>query len=431
MPASRQIVLLVILCAGVLQANGRAHPQCDTMAAPYTAWSLIRHGSLDLRSYRSLDKYPTHVHTTQDGTRVSIRPIGDALFMLPFVLPSAIVLDEPPSDDTLQFLGKIAGTSAVIGSAILFFLTCRRLVPSAAFPASLLLVLGTCLASVASQAIWNHGPSVFWVSGALFLLTHEPFRGRMLLAGLVLGLATISRSTAAFFAVASGLALLSQWRWRDAIALTAGGMIPVGIQALLNLHFFGNAISGGYENQFNGDAPPWWLGMGGLLIAPSRGLLIYSPAVLLVPAGIWALCQRTDPETRAVRPLVLGWFAAAIGTVIFYGRWWCWFGGTCYGPRFLIECMPIVCLLFAYAYEASSTLGRVVAGVLVVLSIAVHVIGLYGHNEEMHWHVRHPEDNHSISMFDLNDMQIEAYADNIYRKVTGKKRYDHSPLGPK
>jgi hypothetical protein len=382
--------------------------------------------------------YRKQVIETGDGKCIAMRPIGDALFVVPFIAPATLVRHDPPNMDVMNFVGKIAGSTACLGAAIFFFLACRRLFPAGAWPATLLLALGTSVASTASQAIWGHGPAIFWLCLALYLLTSPKSLGRadgsqtpardcpsiFFLAGICLGLAVMARSATALFALGSGLAFVVRGRWRDALGLTLGGMIPVVFLLWYNNEFFGDPIAGGYHDAGWKDRTPVWFGVAGFLVSPSRSIFVFSPALLLAPLGLRHLLGASSESVRAFRPLVLGWVAAAIATMLFFARWYCWSGGWCFGPRLLCETMPALCLLFACAYDSfRSRAARVFANILVGLSILVQIVGMYGHNEEAHWFGRHDPAGHQAFMFDLNDSQIEAYANNIYCKLAGKKRH--------
>jgi len=423
----KQIVLLLAICFATYQANGRPHTGVDTIAAPYVAWHLVHDGTNDLSRCSALvQTYPEQFVRTSDGQCIALRPIGDALFVVPFIAPATLVRHDPPDMEVMNFVGKIVGSMACLGAGVFFFLTCRRLFPSAAWPATLLFALGTSVASTASQAIWGHGPAVFWLCLALYLLT-EPACDRpsiFFLAGFCLGMAVLARSATALFALGSGLALISCGRWRDAVNLTLGGAIPVGFLLWYNGHFFGDLIVGGYVRDQWNEPTPLWFGIAGFLVAPSRSIIIFSPALLLAPLGLFRLLGASSETVKSARPVVLGWVAAAIATLLFFARWCCWSGGWCFGPRLLCETMPVLCLLFACAYDSlRSQVARLLANGLVALSILVQIIGMYGHNEESHWFGRHDPAEHQSFMFDLNDSQIEAYANNIYGKLAGKKRH--------
>jgi hypothetical protein len=418
------VAALVVACLVIYHLNGRPHPEVDCVAAPYTAWSLVRHASLDLGRYPELEKKlpPGDLREQSDGSLVSYRPPGSALAAIPFVAPFAVVREQPWSETAMLCLGKLVGACCVTGAAGLFFVVCRRLVPGAAWPATILFGLGTCLCSVASQALWMHGPATLWLCICLIFLTRDDAdRGLCLAAaGLALGLAIVTRPSTAFFALATGLALLTQRRWRSAAWLGLGGSIPVAGLCLLNWAQFGSPILGGYAHENWQDTPPWWLGLGGLLIAPSRGLLVYSPALLLVPLGAWKLLHCADGRQKAMRGLLWAWLAAAAVTLLFYARWVEWRGGWCYGPRFLCETMPVLCLLFAFAYDGlRAAWQRRLAQGLVALSLGVHLVGIFGYSNYEAWQVRHQQPDQGRCLFALHDTQIEAHARAVAQKLAG------------
>src|SRR5262245_39812717 len=148
----------------VYHANGRAHPEVDCVHAPYAAWSLVRHGSLDLREYAALRPYlGPCIRELPDGSRVSRYPPGSTVALLPFVAPLAAFREGPPAPGQMNALGKLGAAFFVAAAVGLFYLICRDLFPSARWPATVLFGLGTCLYSVASQAMWMHGPATFWL----------------------------------------------------------------------------------------------------------------------------------------------------------------------------------------------------------------------------------------------------------------------------
>jgi hypothetical protein len=418
----RAAVGIFLVCLVVYHANGRPQPEVDCITGPYVAWSLLRHGSLDLRGCPDLERYVgTEVRELPDGRWVSARPPGSALAALPFVAPFTLGRSTPLSLVNMVHLGKLTAAVSVAGAAAFFFLICRRLAPGAAWPATILFGLGTCLWSVASQALWMHGPATFWLTLALYLLlpTPAPLRpGRAGLAGLALGLAIVTRPTTAFFGLASGLALLVRRRWAAAFALGFGAVPPVLGFCLVNLHLFGSPFLGGYVTDNWTEHPPLWLGVTGLLIAPSRGVLVYSPALMLLPLGLFLLGRRpveTEKESRAV---LLFWSAAAAATVVFFARWHDWFGGWCYGPRFLCETMPIGCLLFALAYSALAAVWQKrLALTLVAWSVGIHFLGVAGRGGFADWYLRHNFADQGRAMFTWRDTQVEAHARAVLRKV--------------
>jgi hypothetical protein len=158
-----------------------------------------------------------------------------------------------------------------------------------------------------------------------------------------------------------------------------------------------------------------------LLAAPSRGVLVYSPALLLVPLGAVVLWRRPPEHGRLRRDLVLAWLATAAGTIVYYARWHAWAGGWCYGPRFLCEMMPALCLAFALAYSHfQARWQQSAAQALVALSVAVHVVGLFGYPGYPAWCERHTLPDQGRCLFELHDTQIEAHTRSCIQKLLVK-----------
>jgi hypothetical protein len=110
----------------------------------------------------------------------------------------------------------------------------------------------------------------------------------------------------------------------------------------------------------------------GLLISPSRGLLVFSPIALVAAAGLWR-------SVRAGWQSPLPWFAgAAASELLVYGSFAVWWGGHTYGPRYLLDVLP---LLVAPAAVAMSVTWRypftVAAALALAWSIAIAATGAF------------------------------------------------------
>jgi hypothetical protein len=180
----------------------------------------------------------------------------------------------------------------------------------------------------------------------------------------------------------------------------------------------------------------------GLIAAPSRGLIVYSPALVLAllgikrlwSAGIYCRFAFDDPAPEARRQmqsgnkfphskgLILAWMVGAALTMLLYARWHEWPGGWCYGPRLLCETMPLFCLLFAIAYDGfSRRASRQFANILVAASVCVHVVGLFGYGKGYcDWQVRHPYNDAGRNLFSVDDTQIEAEARYVVSRAADR-----------
>ena len=392
--------------------NGRHIAEIDCVPGPYGAWTLVDQGSLDLRGIPELqERAQSAVRMLEDGSVRSKYPPGSSLAAVPFFLLYPLTGTEPDlSHSAMARLGKWVAASYAAGVAVLVYLLCQRLAPGGALAAALFVGAGTTLWSTASQALWSHGPATFFVCGALFCLarrTEGPRPLDALLAGTALGLALLCRPSTALFAAASATALVADRHWREgALTLVPVVLLGMGLIAYNHIHFDA-PIAGGYLNEAQRFDGALTSGLSGLLTSPSRGILVYSPALWLLPFGLQKL--RGDCElSQSQRRLLIGWMIGALVTLLLYARWYVWWGGWSFGPRFLTETVPVLGVVVALAYEQLGERfgrsGRALAWGLIALSIAVHFVGVFGHGSD--WMVG----KLGTDMFALGDTQIAAHA---------------------
>lgn len=113
---------------------------------------------------------------------------------------------------------------------------------------------------------------------------------------------------------------------------------------------------------------PFFFGVLSILLSFGKGLLFYSPGLLLsLPRTGSAVSQRL----KASHTLWL-WFLA--GLVVVYAKWWAWFGGWVWGPRFFLLASVPASLAIAVRLQRirESRLPSLVA-LLAVLTLSVWV----------------------------------------------------------
>lgn len=79
-------------------------------------------------------------------------------------------------------------------------------------------------------------------------------------------------------------------------------------------------------------------GLYGLTLNPGKGIVFFSPVVIVALAGIPGLWHRS----RTVAFVCAGFLASVLYA---YSNYSVWHGGWCWGPRFLVPLMPLVSLL--------------------------------------------------------------------------------------
>ena len=99
---------------------------------------------------------------------------------------------------------------------------------------------------------------------------------------------------------------------------------------------------------------PFLLGVASILFSFGRGLVFFAPGLLL---WFGARTRQLAPGRRVVILLLL--FVA--GLVLVYAKWWAWYGGLTWGPRYFIVAAVPASLFLAIRLRRSAddtTAGR-------------------------------------------------------------------------
>ncbi|MCP4363293.1 MAG: hypothetical protein GY796_35280 [Chloroflexi bacterium] len=104
------------------------------------------------------------------------------------------------------------------------------------------------------------------------------------------------------------------------------------------------------------------------MISPGRGIIFYSPLVVLAVPGLLLLWREKLPAEAA---LIVGLLLVQIAT---YASWWTWDGGWVWGPRFLVSTQPFL-MLGLLPWLAKDRCKTLFFG-LVTLGFLVQIIGV-------------------------------------------------------
>ncbi len=385
----RDLVWLFLLLTAVytLTYSGVFHSD-DERSVAAAADSLVTQGTLTIDQLRwnqdasgGIGKYGLDGHLYSKygwGASLAVAPFAAAAAMLPG-------LGSTQAENLLNIL-VTALTGVLVAACAARMAVGRR--------AALALGLLFGLATLA----WPYAKTLFGepISGLLLLaafhqlLTYRDEGGwrPLALAGVALA-AAVAVKTANAAAIPVFALQLAVYLWRAperrslrsyVARLVAAGAVmaaPVVVAGLVTLWYnfarFGDALDAGYLaiERFSGRLDQ---GIPGLLLSPGRGLIFYVPLVWLLVPALPAFWRKWRAEAIVILLL-------AVSQTLLYARWHVWFGGWCWGPRFLAPLMPFLVLLLGVWLERtwrdpSARLAR--AGVVAVagLSVAVQVLGL-------------------------------------------------------
>ncbi|AFC98964.1 putative membrane protein, required for N-linked glycosylation [Methanocella conradii HZ254] len=378
------------------------------------------------------------------GHVLSMYPIVVPLLVLPlYVLPFIFIkLAGIPIDmhDHVFFLTVYgmeklsAGVIAALSGVFMYMLLRELFGRKVSLAGTLFFALGTSTWTIGSQGLWQHGASELLLLAALLVLVRNVKSRKQLnfvLLGVLTALLVFNRPTNALLAIPLILYALSDFfvaKRLDGVVAYVASAAAVSLPFLAyNLYYFGGMFGAysGFGYAFGaGDVSTR---LAGLLVSPSRGLLIYTPAVLLAIPG-YSLVKNLKPP--ALRNVFYVYGFSVVATMLIYSLYECWWGGGCYGPRFFTDMMPIMAIFVTFSIDWALKLkgsGRMMAlaaiAVLIVASIAVQAIGAYlypvygfqwGHGQTIT-----VEDQSKL--WDWSDTQIGESLNGIFNRSAGYK----------
>jgi tetratricopeptide (TPR) repeat protein len=391
---------LALLCFIVYNLNLREVSAHDTIPARFLPLSILAETDLDLDEFEFL-----HLHRTdpkelpyylqyRNGHYYSSYPVLPGIMAVPvYVIPTLLGLfdaSEPDFSTDVGITSKVAAALFAALSVAFVYLACRRLfAPRWALGAALLYAFATGTLSTSSQGLWQHGPAQLWLAAALWCLLPAVAGGETatsrlgalaaLAGGLSLGLAVAARGVMAVPAAVLFLYALRR-NWRTLPFLLVGPALAGALVGWYNFHHFGTLLGGeaflsrlhlamhGERGSWKADFLP---GLYGLFFSANRGLVVFTPLVLLAAAGAeWAW--------RKKNLAVLRWLAGATAlTLLVYGFYSVWWGGWSYGPRYACDVLPLVAVLMAAGLERAWPVPRARIAVLAATAycVAIQVAG--------------------------------------------------------
>jgi hypothetical protein len=266
---------------------------------------------------------------------------------------------------------RIIAPSLMAVFAVMVFVTARHLLPiRPSLFIAFATAFGTSVWSTDSRAVWSHTWLALLTGSVLLILVRRAVRGgdpNPWLLGSLLAWMYLVRPTGALTILAVMVYLLIAHR-RAVVQCALTGAAWAGLFAAASVAFYGNPMPPYYHRGsavgLFGEA------LAGHLISPSRGLLIYTPIIALLPVLVW--------RYRAhLQHVGLIWSGAAVVVahllaVSLFTKGHPWWGGHCYGPRLTADLIPwfaligVLCLRAMRASGGSTWMRRIAIGLIVV-----------------------------------------------------------------
>jgi hypothetical protein len=374
----------------------------DVLPSIFLPAAVINEGTLYLDSYYDLmlSKYPhpddkdftrglTPFYIKKiegaDGTHyASAFPlITPLLSLVVYFIPLKLGL--PVTFSNMTLLGHISSALIISVSGGVLYLLLKKhfsLKDRKALLLTGVYFFGTINLSLLSQGLWQHGTvELFSILALWFLFERKWFE-----TGLMLGLTILSRPTAVILVPFLGL-LIINYLARSKIDFKGGLLKIVNfvlgfVPSYLFFTWYTNKYyidlsNNGYSGQLlNSWLSPFPEGFLGMWLSPSKGILVYSPVLLLSLVGLYLVFRKGNwRREENLKYIVFG--AIVVSHTLVLSIWKHWYGGYGYGYRMASDVIPfMILLLVPYMKSVIYKKAKLLFWVLFTISIMVQIQGL-------------------------------------------------------
>ena len=345
---------LALSCFLLYAGSGRYYSVLDVYPNEVLPEALVLRHTLTFDAYSDPNRPDQpYCFAVIAGHVISYYPIVPGLLNVPayLIARAAGVPVERPEGRQLVAKMTAAWVSAVSVACMYLFLL--RIVPGrarsrAALGFAVVYAVATCVWSIGAQALWQHGPSLLFLTAALACIVRHESRW-FPLGGFLLGLSIWNRPSNLLIAVPLA-AYVCLCHRRRAVGFIAAVLPPILTMALYSQLYWGTVFALGQGMRTAGTfityaydlRGPFFAGLAGILVSPARGLFVFTPVFLLtLPAVAWYLVKPADP---LLRYLIIG----ALAQIGFFSKLSFWWGGHSFGYRYLMETIPAFTTLLAF-----------------------------------------------------------------------------------
>jgi len=415
--AALALVLFALTLALYRQASAPAlYNTTDPLLIVPSSLSLLHDGDLDLSEFGSAVDPEFYGVVLIDGRPYNRYPVGTSLLILPIVWFADHVL--PPSETPMALALRIASIAAKVLAAVsvaLLFVLLVELTGEPRLALGLALVFGfaTVHLPIHAGGLFTHNAVIPEILVALLLLV-EPDRRLVALAALPLAAAFVTRPTSA--PVIACLSLYVARHRPEAWPRYAlyGGLLGALFVAW-SLWMYG-ALLPPYYVSYDGSSPyvmsasRFAEGLVGHLVSPNRGLFAFTPIVAFALWGMLRALGARSPRAAFYRALSLAVVVHWVTISLIARKWW---AGWSFGPRHVVEILPLLIVLLVPAIDAFRGSSRRVRAVLAPVAAAALAWSLFVaiHSatsaEPQAWSaVPVSVDEHPERIWDWRDLQV-------------------------
>jgi len=357
-----------------------------------------------------------------NGHYLSTYPIVTPVLITPlYVIPYLILkifnypmnMLDPEFQLVVAVMEKISASIIASLSCMFVFLILNRLViKKIAVLTTLIYAFGSSTWSVSSQELWQHGLAELLLAMLIYfvILNETRYSNKTVsVLGALLALFIFNRPADGFLVLPILLYIIIFYK--EKIIYFAVPLFIISLPFIFYNFYYFKTIFGGYSSMIS------YLGLNytllsnllGLLLSPSRGLLVYTPILILsIPGYLLA----RDICSKKIKFLLLIYGPIIIIQIMFYSSFAIWWAGWSYGPRFLTGMLPILFIfigLYLNQYLLIEGFDRKILILILLLSIwsiFVQVVGAFFYPNGWWNGIPTNIDAHPERVWDWSDSQI-------------------------
>jgi hypothetical protein len=435
------VVFFVCLCVYVVSTN-RTHSG-DTVPNTLFGFNVLENHRIDFDNFRAsyLDTPSSYWFIeSASGHLSSGYPLGTSIVAFPITVgywlflrmahPEVLITNPTFEPFRIAYEQLAAACITSLSAAIFYFASRIRFNRTTSLTTTFIYAFATSCWAISSQALWQHGAANLCILIATLCITsinskqqftrYHPFL--LLLTGIACGLLPIVRPVNVIFSISIACYCLLVYK-RLALWLLVG-CIPLASGLIYNSYYFHNLL-GGYQSLFTPEIfrlANFPTGFAGCLFSPGRGLFVYSPVLLFSFIAFMQLFK-TSPHWSKNDGFILLLTIVSLTYCTIYFGFKIWWGGACYGPRFMTEAIPMLVFLINYYLEPVSDIATVrrkaslmIFYFLIVVSMLVQMFGVFGTGTALWNAIPLNVDHYPERLWQIHDSPIERSAQSFFRR---------------
>jgi hypothetical protein len=337
------LFLIIGVILSTLFSSGQIENPDTHLRLTYTRIFLEKH-HLGLPNDVGED-FHGNIAINQAGERFMVYNLGQTLFFIPIYYLAELTSDsERDCYYTAAFL--VSFVNLIIHSLCCFLLFRIALSVGASKNKSYFVAFVFCFTSYSfsfAQSTYEHHFEMFFILAGYYFILSNKTKNTGLLAGLVVAIGLIFRTTTVL--ALPGLLLLANNKQRLYLIL---GIVP-GLVTILfyNYYRFSNPFESGYNLAWTlawGNSTVFWSltsipqNLFGFLLSPGKGLLIFSPTIILGFLGMKRFWNKNNK-------FALSTFVLSGLYLILFSMNFAWHGSIwSFGPRYILPILPLIYL---------------------------------------------------------------------------------------